>query len=65
MSDAPLFWLINAYTADMSALVLENLLTGVVANLGGKVEAGELGLKESISGRILPAGIFARWSAVK
>ena len=62
LADNPLFWLINAYTADMSSLVLSNLLSGMVIDLGGITEAGELGLKESISGRILPAGIFARWS---
>ena len=62
LSPDPLFWLINAYTADMSSLVLSNLLSGTVKDLGGTAEAGELGLKESISGRILPAGIFARWS---
>jgi 23S rRNA (cytosine1962-C5)-methyltransferase len=63
LSDNPLFWLINAYAADMSSLVLNNLLAGNVSNLGGNLEAGELGIKESVSGRILPAGIFARWCA--
>jgi len=65
LSPNPLFWLINAYTADMSSMVLGNLLSDTVKDLGGEVETGELGLKESTSGRILPAGIFARWSAVK
>jgi 23S rRNA (cytosine1962-C5)-methyltransferase len=62
LSPNPLFWLINAYAADMSSLVLENLISGTLKGLGGVVEAGELGIKESVSGRILPAGIFARWS---
>jgi 23S rRNA (cytosine1962-C5)-methyltransferase len=64
VSATPLFWLINAYTADMSSIVLENLLSGTVKRWGGVVEAGELGLKESAGGRILPAGIFARWSTI-
>lgn len=62
MSDTPLFFLINAYSADMSSLVLENLLSGISKDWGGQLESGELGIKESSGGRILPAGIFARWS---
>jgi 23S rRNA (cytosine1962-C5)-methyltransferase len=62
MSETPRFFLLNAYTADMSAIVLENLLGGMVKDWNGNLEAGELGLKESVGGRILPAGIFARWS---
>jgi 23S rRNA (cytosine1962-C5)-methyltransferase len=58
LSATPLFFLVNAYTADLSHLALENLLAGV---MNDKVESGELGLKESEGGRILPAGIFARW----
>lgn len=65
MSTTPLFFLINAYAADMSSLVLFNLLSGVTKPWDGQVEAGELGLKETAGGRILPAGIFARWTAVK
>jgi hypothetical protein len=41
---------------------LNNLLADTVKSLGGTLESGELGIKESSSGRILPAGIFARWS---
>ena len=62
MSDTPLFFLINAYAADMSSLVLFNLLSGITKSWEGEVEAGELGLKETAGDRILPAGIFARWS---
>jgi 23S rRNA (cytosine1962-C5)-methyltransferase len=62
LSDDPLFFLINAYTADLSHLAIQYVLDDVVAGLGGKVESGELGLKEASAGRILPAGIWARWS---
>jgi 23S rRNA (cytosine1962-C5)-methyltransferase len=58
LSDSPLFFLINAYTADLSPLALKNLLEDV---LKSQVESGELGLKQSAGERILPAGIFARW----
>jgi 23S rRNA (cytosine1962-C5)-methyltransferase len=63
ISSAPLFWLINAYTADVSSLVLGNLLDDVTKDLKGETENGEIGIKETVSGRILPAGIFARWKA--
>ena len=57
LSPTPQFFLINAYTADLSSVALGNLLAGV---MGKEVEFGELGLKETSKGRILPAGIFAR-----
>ncbi len=59
LSPMPTFFLINAYTADLSSVALGNLLSDVLQK---EVESGELGLKESSKGRILPAGIFARWS---
>ena len=59
LSPTPQFFLINAYTADLSSVALGNLLADV---MGKEVEFGELGIKESSKGRILPAGIFARWS---
>lgn len=61
LSPTPQFFLINAYTADLSSITLGNLLSDVK---GKDVEFGELGLKESSKGRILPAGIFARWHSV-
>lgn len=60
LSPTPQFFLINAYTADLSSVALGNLLADV---MGKEVEFGELGLKESSKGRILPAGIFARWAS--
>ena len=59
-SPTPAFFLINAYTADLSHIAIGNLLSGILEK---PVESGELGLKESSRGRILPAGIFARWSS--
>lgn len=62
LSDQPLFWLINAYAADISSIVLNNLLSSQTRTLGGQIEFGELALKESSSARLLPTSIFARWS---
>lgn len=59
LSAKPSFFLINAYTADLSSLVLHNILGDF---LDGNIESGELALKESSAGRLLPSGIFVRWS---
>lgn len=58
------FLLVNAYTADISAVALGQLVASVLKNHGGQVAYGELALKESgENGRLLPNGIFARWTA--
>ncbi len=55
------FLLINGYATNSSALALNNLLEDAGKNLGGKIECGELCLKQK-SGRMISTGIFARWS---
>lgn len=61
LSPNPLFMLINAYTADMSSLVLQHLMSDVMKGRDGTITSGELATKELSSGRLLPQGIFARW----
>jgi 23S rRNA (cytosine1962-C5)-methyltransferase len=61
LAESPTLFLVNAYTADASSLVLRYLLEEAFANQASGVESGELGLKETASGKTLPAGIFARW----
>lgn len=63
LSDRPLFFLINGYSAGYSAIAYRNVLKVLEEKFGGKVEIGELTLEESKSGRLLPCGIFARWKA--
>ncbi len=55
------FLLINAYTADMSAIVIGQMLRDALKNHGGTVTFGELALKEQNTDRLLPSGIFSRW----
>jgi 23S rRNA (cytosine1962-C5)-methyltransferase len=62
LSDNPLFVLINGYTAGYSAIVYGNNLKDMMDNHNGKIEIGELAIEESDSDRLLPCGIFARWS---
>ena len=60
LSPKPAFVLINAYTADLASIVLGNMLTDM---MDSESSFGELALKDTTSGRLLPNGIFARWSA--
>lgn len=62
LSDNPLFILINGYTAGYSSIVYENNLKDMMIGFSGSFESGELAIKESSSGKLLPCGIFARWS---
>ncbi len=62
LSSKPALFLINAYTADLSSLVLHHLLIDTMKEYQGVITYGELALKESIGGRLLPSGICARWS---
>ena len=61
LSPNPIFILLNAYTADLSSLVLSRLLTDLTKTLGGTVTQSELTLKDTTSGQLLPNGIFSRW----
>ena len=63
LSPKPAFVLINAYTPDISSIVLHNMLQSMMESYSGSTTSGELTLKESASGNLLPNGIFARWSA--
>jgi 23S rRNA (cytosine1962-C5)-methyltransferase len=61
LSDAPLFFLINAYTARLSPTVVANLLAALLAGRPGSITAGEVGLPVQSDGKILPCGIYGRW----
>jgi len=63
LSDRPLFFLINAYTARLSPTVVVNLLDGLLRPAGGRITGGEVGLPIKSDGRVLPCGIFGRWEA--
>ena len=62
ISEEPLFFLINGYASGYSAIAYKNNLEYLVEKFGGTVEVGELTIEESKNKRLLPAGIFARWS---
>ena len=62
LTSAPLFFLINAYTAGLSAAVYSNILQLAMKKHGGHTSFGEVGLKAE-SGIILPCGMYTRWEA--
>lgn len=61
LSDRPLFFLINAYTARLSPTVVANLLAELFDGRGGLITAGEVGLPVARDGKVLPCGIYGRW----
>ncbi len=61
LSDKPLFIMMNGYTSGYSSITYENNLKDMMKDFEGTIETGELVIEESISKRLLPCGIFARW----
>jgi len=60
LSDEPIFFLINAYTARLSPTVVANLLSELLGGPSWAINAGEVGLPVQSDGKILPCGIFGR-----
>jgi 23S rRNA (cytosine1962-C5)-methyltransferase len=63
LTDKPLFFLVNAYTARLSPTVVANLLSQLMQGTGGSIAAGEVGLPIKNDGKVLPCGIYGRWEA--
>jgi 23S rRNA (cytosine1962-C5)-methyltransferase len=56
------FLFLTVYAVRMSAIALGNLVQAHFTDLPGKVEFGELAVREQARGLLLPTAIFARWS---
>jgi len=56
------FLFLTVYAVRMSALAIGELLSQALGDLGGKIEAGELAVREEARGLLLPTAIWARWS---
>ena len=66
LSKEPLFFLINSYTTGLSPLTMSYILDlKVKAIYGGEIESGEIGLRVSQTGAVLPCGASTRWTAKK
>ena len=55
------FLFLTVYAVRMSALAIGELLTQAFADLPGRVEVGELAVREEARGLLLPTAIWARW----
>lgn len=63
LADDAEFLLVNAYAARISGLSLAHLMAEVLSDRGGRIDWGELALKEDGSeGRAIGLSFFARWS---
>jgi len=56
------FLFLTVYAVRMSALAIGEMVRALFADLPGRVEAGELGVREEARGLALPTAIWARWS---
>ncbi len=57
------FVILTVYAIRMSAVALAGLVAEVFAPLGGRIEVGDMAVREEARGTLLPTAIFARWSA--
>ncbi|HVY68255.1 MAG TPA: class I SAM-dependent methyltransferase [Patescibacteria group bacterium] len=62
LADDARFLLVNGYATNSSALALGNLLEDAMHRHPGKIESGELCLRQK-NQRLLSTGIFARWNS--
>lgn len=65
LSDHPLFFIVNSYSAGLSPSVMQYILAALLANRGGSCFADEIGLPVTRNGLILPCGSTAVWHTVK
>ena len=56
------FLVLTVYAVRMSALAIGELVKQTLGELGGRVEMGEMAIREESRGLLLPTAIFARWS---
>ena len=56
------FLVLTVYAVRMSALAIGELLNQALTDLGGRVECGDMAVREEARGLLLPTAIFARWS---
>jgi len=62
LADEPLFMIATIYSVNISAISLSQAVAEKMKDLGDKIEAGELAIREKSGGRLLPTAITARWS---
>ncbi|MCX6702103.1 MAG: class I SAM-dependent methyltransferase [Candidatus Zambryskibacteria bacterium] len=61
ISSDPLAIVLNGYASGYSSITYAQMLESITSDLKGKISHGELTIKESSGGRMLPCGIFTRF----
>ena len=61
LDESSKFLVLTVYAVRLSALAIGELLSQLTADLGGRVEVGEMAVREEARGLLLPTAIFARW----
>ncbi len=57
------FIILTVYTIDASSILCHNLIEECTLGLGGKIDIGELALKQEGNGRLLPLSLWGRWQS--
>jgi 23S rRNA (cytosine1962-C5)-methyltransferase len=57
------FVILTAYAIRASALSIYYAMHEMMHGRGGRIETGELTLREKSAGRLLSTSLYARWSA--
>ncbi len=55
------FLVLTVYAVRMSALAIGELVRQLLGDLGGRIECGDMAVREEARGLLLPTAIFARW----
>ncbi|MEP1516605.1 MAG: class I SAM-dependent methyltransferase [Nitratireductor sp.] len=61
LSDRPIALVLTAYSIRASFFAIHALMRDACAGLGGRVESGELVIREKAAGGALAASLFSRW----
>ena len=56
------FLVLTVYAVRMSSLAIGELVKQTLGDLGGRIELGEMAVREEGRGLLLPTAIFAKWS---
>jgi 23S rRNA (cytosine1962-C5)-methyltransferase len=63
LSETPLFVIATVYAVRLSYAAVAQALGGAMDGLGGAMACGEMAIRESGRGHLLPTGLYARWRA--
>ncbi|MDQ0472592.1 class I SAM-dependent methyltransferase [Labrys wisconsinensis] len=61
--EKPSFVIVTAYAIRASFIAIHELAREVFSDLGGRLESGELAVREEGGGRLLSTSLYSRWSA--